>query len=621
MADAAVIAVGAVSAQGRGPAAYAVGNIGERAQRYIEADEPLRQAGLLRAHCARAVLPPPSARMPDRACQLLTDALQQLTAELDSGLPHWRDRRIRLALGTSAGGMLSMERFFLTRARHAAPPPDVQRASYFGPLREALAQQQLEERPLVQVQAACASSTIAIGLGLRWLDRGVCELVLAGGYDAVSVFVAAGFEALRATTQSRPQPFRMGRDGMALGEGAALVALARPGVCARVYAFVAGFGAGSDARHITAPDREGRGLVRAARAALQDAQLQAGEVGLVSAHATSTPYNDAAEAKAIAALCPQQPVVHPFKAQIGHTLGAAGALESLAAISCLQRQVLPAAAGEGAFDPAARVKLLSRTQACRVDTALKLSAAFGGVTAALVLRRAAVLRPPWRQARARRPVVLLGHVSVVDYNRERLVVQTGLTTQRLARIDELGRLALAACAHLFEDMPRPLWQGAGVVVGHALATLDTDERYNARRLSKGARWVDPRRFPATSPNAAAGQCAIAWRLTGPNFAVGASLNGGVEAIAAAAELVAAGDAPAMVVVAVDDVGPAAQAWLKAAAPGTTLARGATALLLASEGEGQQLGWAQLDDCLRGPQAEAGGQLGVLRWLRRVRAGR
>jgi hypothetical protein len=216
-------------------------------------------------------------------------------------------------------------------------------ATYFAPFDEALARVGLP-RPATllrsHVLTACSASTLAIGLGKRWLERGACDVAIVGGYDAVSVFVAAGFEALRATTASHPRPFRVGRDGMSLGEGAGILVLVREPGPAPVLFRIAGFGASTDAVHITAPDRTGGGLARAARAALDDAAWGAEHIDLVSAHATATPFNDPMEARALrevlgAVDLEQWPVVQPLKAQIGHTLGAAGVLETMAAAAAL----------------------------------------------------------------------------------------------------------------------------------------------------------------------------------------------------------------------------------------------------------------------------------------------
>lgn len=631
MSDACVIASGAVSALGLGPLAYRVPRAGEPAPVAITRDEELARAGLLRPFAARAPADLGVAPGADRATDLLKAALSQTLAALEGARPGFRGERIGIALGTSSGGMLTAERFFAARAEGAdagslaALAPG---ATYFAPFNDALAAFGLERTPLrTHLLAACAASTLAIGLGLRWLDRDACDLVLAGGYDALSIFVAAGFEALRATTASRSRPFRIGRDGMALGEGAAVVALVREDRLrgAPVIARVAGFGASTDAVHITAPDRTGSGLARAGAAALADAGWPASRVGLISAHATATPYNDAMESRAIAALLSRgavegsdvapgadalPPVVHPFKAQIGHTLGAAGALEALAAASALEASIAPPAASEGELDPDAPAHLLERAEPRPLSSALKLSAAFGGANAALLLTSSASGRRPRRP----RAVVLRAHARVTGSDLGRLSEATGIARDRLARLDALCRLGLTAVAALAAIVGADRLRGAGIVAGHALATIDTNEPYDARRRARGARFVEPRLFPATSPNAIAGECAIAYQLTGPSFAVGAGLGGALEALRAAADLVASSDADRMVVLAADDAGPVARELLSlTGARHRALASGAVALLLqADPGDDERL--RKVDPDLPVDHDGPVGHLALLRWL-------
>jgi 3-oxoacyl-[acyl-carrier-protein] synthase-1/3-oxoacyl-[acyl-carrier-protein] synthase II len=428
------------------------------------------------------------------------------------------------------------------------------------------------------VLGACASSTLAIGLAMRWLALGRCDVALAGGFDALSLFVASGFESLRATTASRPRPFRIGRDGMALGEGAAVVALAlEPPRAPR--GFVAGFGASTDAVHLTAPDQTGRGLGRAGALALADSGVAPNDIDLVSAHATATPFNDPAEVRAMEhALGHRERLVHPFKAQIGHTLGAAGALESLAALDALARDIGPAAAGEGELDPACAVALAETNEKRSFRAALKLSSAFGGANAALVLTARAT--PP--KPVLARPVFLRTAAVVREpLGVEAMANALGGRHPHLHRLDALAKLVISAVHRLSLATGASALQGAGLIVGYTLATLEQNELFDDKRRSRGARAVEPRRFPATSPNAAPGECAIAFGLTGPSFGVGGSLHGGLEALSVARDLVAAGDATSMLVVAAD-LGGEVSATLLAAAGAPPIASGACACLLGSE---------------------------------------
>ncbi len=595
MSDVAVVAFGALSALGEGAAAVSAGEPGLPARLGIARDAELEGAGLARPFAARVALPEATA---DRATALLERALRACTAGLDHAWPAWRRGRVGLVLGTSSGGMRAAETAFATLARGESLA-DAEAATYFGPFARGARALGMRVNPAILVLGACASSTIAIGLAARWLERGDCDLVLAGGFDDVTVFVAAGFEALRATTAAPPpRPFRAGRDGMALGEGAAVLALVPSrivgGESLRVRAYVTGFGASCDAVHLTAPDREGRALSRAVASAMREAGHP--RVDLVSPHATATPFNDPAEAHALAGILREHaPVVHPFKAQVGHTLGAAGALELLTCVDAMERGILPAAAGEGAMDVEPPVRLLDRAAAGSPRVALKLSSAFGGANAALV-----VSASPGK-AREARPVYVGAAVHVPgEPELEDLASLTGIAADRLARTDGLVRLALAAIAHL--KGAGAVLDGAGVVVGTALATVETNALFAARIRERGGRAAEPRRFPYTSPNAVAGECSIAFGLTGPGFSVGGGMHAGLEALAAAAVLVGAGDAERMVVVAADEVGPTARAL--AGPSGGPFDHGAVALVVSSSAKGAIARLGRVD-LARGSLAPAG----------------
>jgi 3-oxoacyl-[acyl-carrier-protein] synthase-1/3-oxoacyl-[acyl-carrier-protein] synthase II len=444
---------------------------------------------------------------------------------------------------------------------------------------EAIRAISVDLEPATLVMGACAASTLAIGLAVRWLAADACDLVLAGGFDAVSTLVAAGFEVLRATSSEvPPRPFRTARDGMALGEGAALVALRPSHLVTRSSAcvvYVTGFGASCDAVHLTAPDRTGTGLASAAGAALREARVT--HVDLVSPHGSATPFSDAAEARALAATLPnaETVVIHPFKAQIGHTLGASGVLETLACVDALVRGVYPAAAGAGEVDPDARATLLDVGREGAPQVALKLSAAFGGANAALVLSRGP--RSPDAARTPRRVYVRAAvHTESLPAPAE-LASRIGWPIERVLRADSLTRWVLATVATLVARQG-PL-RGAGVVVGTTFATLETDASFFARIQERGVRMAEPRRFPYTSPNAAAGDASVAFGLTGPGFAVGSGQHAALEALVVASHLVGAGDADAIVVVGVDDAGPTVSAIT--AALGLNAASGAVGLVVSA----------------------------------------
>lgn len=574
----AVVARGACSPLGVGVEAVRAGREGEPAATCVARDEELAASGLARPYIARARISVPGSV--DRATALLEHAIAECSRELDHVLPNWRSMRVGAAIGTSSGGMRSFEELFGDVRAHTPGPLA---ATYVGPLAEAARPCAFE--PVSLVLGACASSTIAIGLGRTWLLEDRCDVVLCGGFDAVSVFVAAGFESLRATCGPRgPRPFRQGRDGLALGEGAAVVALVRErdapraNGSRRVHAWVTGFGASCDASHLTAPSPSGEGLVRAANAALADAGQP--PIELVSAHGTATVQNDAAEAAALTTVLGnvrEEVPIFSFKGTIGHTLGAAGALELLATVDALDVGVAPASAGEGPVEGG--VLVLDRGRRSTARTALKISSAFGGANAALVVSSDC---PAQRRARFESAYVSRAvAITLPDAEPSKLAAWSGYAGDRIARADALVRLAIAAVAALEDDNGgRGSLRGAGIVVGHGLATIETNARFLARIRTAGVSRAEPRRFPYTTPNAAAGECAVAFGLTGPSFAVGGGPHGGIEAIGVAADLVRSNVTNRVVVVAADEAGDASERL----APGG--ASGAVALLVSAASAGR-----------------------------------
>ncbi|MCU0682851.1 MAG: 3-oxoacyl-ACP synthase [Polyangiaceae bacterium] len=509
-----------------------------------------------------------------RAEALVLAALDDCVGGLERAWPGWRGVRIGLVLGTSSGGMPAAEAALETLARGDRPAEALlRRASYGAPFEAARRALGVEAARSAHLLAACASSTFALGVARLWLELGVCDLVFAGGYDALTRFVAVGFASLGAVTATLPRPFRLGRDGLALGEGAAVLALVRASdaaggrvafgpnapargggsvgggepACAELC--VGGFGASTDAAHLTAPDREGAGLERALRGALDDAGLGAAEIGAFSAHGTATALNDAAEARAIGRLWGRgaaEVPTHAFKGSTGHLLGAAGAVEALAMARALEAGVLPASAGGGEVDPEARVGVADRARRIEAGAALKSSLAFGGANAAIVLRR----RPSGRAARSPRPWVEAAERGFAAGARPlaELASRLGVSPDRLARSDALTHVVLASIASLVEKVGREALSGAGLVVGHDVATAATNEAFFRRIIERGPRAAEPRKFPFTSPNACAGEAAIVFGLGGPSLGVGGEPGQPAGAVELARELVAGGLCPACVAV-------------------------------------------------------------------------
>lgn len=236
------------------------------------------------------------------------------------------------------------------------------------------------------VSCACASGLLAIAVAARRIATGECDRVLVVGVDALHEFVLAGFGSLSALDPGPCRPFDRARRGVTLGEGAGALLLTRHADESLGIA-VLGHGGANDACHVTGPDRQGAGLALAGRRALRHAGIDRDDVDFVHLHGTATQANDATEALGLVALFGgRTPPAFGTKAQTGHTLGAAGVLETIAAIAALQRAEVPAnvALQDPDVDPGLDL-VRSRRDLARSRTALKVASGFGGLQAALVL--------------------------------------------------------------------------------------------------------------------------------------------------------------------------------------------------------------------------------------------
>jgi 3-oxoacyl-[acyl-carrier-protein] synthase II len=259
--------------------------------------------------------------------------------------------------------------------------------------------------PNFSIASACATSGHTLGESARAIRRGDADVMFAGGAEAVITQVAVGaFAQMKAlsTRNDAPEkasrPYDVDRDGFVVGEGAVVFVLEeleharRRG--ARIYAELLGYGATADAHHLSSLAPEAEGSRRSMQLALEDSGLDAGRIGYVSAHATSTPSGDGEEAAAIAAVfggSKDRLHVSAVKSMTGHLLGAAGALGALAAVLAIDKGVIPPTANLDNLDPACAALGLNFTAGASVtrtvDASLANSFGFGGTNASLVFGR------------------------------------------------------------------------------------------------------------------------------------------------------------------------------------------------------------------------------------------
>jgi nodulation protein E len=248
--------------------------------------------------------------------------------------------------------------------------------------------------PSYTISTACSSSSHAIGQAFWMVRSGAAPLAITGGSEAPFSFgILKAWEALRVVSPDTCRPFSRDRKGMVLGEGGAMLVLepleAARARGARIHAEIVGFGMSSDACHITQPSAEG--AARAMRAAVCDSRVSPEAIGYINAHGTGTPANDLTETAAIRAVFgphADRLAVSSTKSMHGHALGAAGALEALAAILALRDGFLPPTANYNEPDPQCDLDVVPNvSREADIEYALSNSFAFGGLNAVLMFRR------------------------------------------------------------------------------------------------------------------------------------------------------------------------------------------------------------------------------------------
>jgi 3-oxoacyl-[acyl-carrier-protein] synthase II len=315
----------------------------------------------------------------------------------DSGIhPAELRRPLPAVLGTTLEGFWQSEQwyaeFFKRTAVHARPRrlltsmAGAQAAVVAGALG-------LPMEPM-SVSNACATGISAIGRVFRRIRSGAADLGLAGGYDTLTRFVHLGFDSLGALTSGTCAPFDRNRSGFFIGDAAAILVLESLDSArrrkAKIHGELLGCGESLDGYHQTHPDPEGKGIARAIRECLEMAAIEPGSVDYVNAHGTATPANDAAEAKgillALGCEAGRAVGVSSTKALVGHTLGAAGAVEQCFCFLAMERGFLPLQTGLTTPDPDCPLNFV-RSPLGRPKIALNNSLGFGGANGVLLSRR------------------------------------------------------------------------------------------------------------------------------------------------------------------------------------------------------------------------------------------
>lgn len=240
----------------------------------------------------------------------------------------------------------------------------------------------------VVVSNACISGLLGIIIGSRLIQSSQFENVIVTGGDILSEFVVSGFQSFLSLSTVPCRPFDVSRDGLSLGEGFGTIILTSNPEYVNKKIIVTGGSSSNDANHISGPSRTGEGLYITIKNTLKEAGAKAIEhIDYISAHGTGTVYNDEMESKAITSAGLEDVPVNSFKGYWGHTLGAAGIIESIAAINSMKENTLYKTMGFSKSGVSKNINVIDRTEKVKINNCLKIASGFGGCNAGIIFSK------------------------------------------------------------------------------------------------------------------------------------------------------------------------------------------------------------------------------------------
>ncbi|MDP2408571.1 beta-ketoacyl-[acyl-carrier-protein] synthase family protein [Hydrogenophaga sp.] len=296
--------------------------------------------------------------------------------------------RVGVFLGTSTAGILQTELAYRRRDPVSGALPD---DFHYRTTHNAFSLAEFTrdyfglEGMAMAISTACSSSAKVFAAAARQLALGQIDAAIVGGVDTLCLTTLYGFASLQLTSSQPCRPYDAARDGISIGEGAAFALLERPDQPAPGTVLLLGVGESSDAYHMSAPHPQGLGARLAMEAALRSAGLGASDIDYINLHGTATPANDSAEGQAVSALFGDTVPGNSTKGYMGHTLGAAGAIEAIICAMALTDGRLPGSPGTGALDPAIPIRYQLHGADAPLRHALSNSFGFGGSNCSLVL--------------------------------------------------------------------------------------------------------------------------------------------------------------------------------------------------------------------------------------------
>ncbi len=321
----------------------------------------------------------------NRANRLALLALQtdEFEVAVREAMGKWGAARCGIVLGTSAAGMDHLECVYRKLPEGASMPSNYRPEHHDS--QNAIAaflQSHLGlEGPVYTVSTACSSSAKALIDAHQLIDLGICDAVLAGGVDSLCLTSLAGFESLELVSRAPCKPCDVNRDGLSIGEAAGLVLVEKGAEgCIRLR----GYGESSDGTNMSTPPEDGAGAAIAIAQALKSSGFSADAIDYVNLHGTATPANDSAEAQAIRTVLGPEVPVSSVKGAVGHTLGAAGAVEAIISMMAIEEGLIPGNIGLENLDPSVMQNVAAICRDAQISAVLSNSFGFGGNNCALV---------------------------------------------------------------------------------------------------------------------------------------------------------------------------------------------------------------------------------------------
>jgi len=386
-------------------------------------------------------------------------------------------------------------------------------------------------QPLV-VCNACISGVLAMDVAKRLLRNSSYDNIVVTGGDLVSEFTVSGFQCFKAMSDAPCKPYDKNRVGINLGEGIGTVILTNQQPQDTSAIILAGGASSNDANHISGPSRTGDGLFIAIDKALKDASCNADQLDYLSMHGTATPYNDEMESKAIALAGLQEVPMNSLKGYIGHTLGAAGLIESIVAIHALKNNMLYASLGFEELGVPKPINVIKSTTPKPLTTCLKTASGFGGCNAAMVFSKIALSQKTItttetptiiRSCEIKNEQILLDNQVIfeqADLPFAKFIKAAykhyELSYPKFHKMDRLCKLAFVA-ANLLLDQDQLVGyapEDIAVVMANASSTLHTDSKHAESIKDQNNYYPSPAVFVYTLPNIMVGEICIKYNIKG-----------------------------------------------------------------------------------------------------------